>query len=186
MYGIKRSSWHYRYLYDGEHWWRPGISPSKEPTNADFCSHWRKIILFLLLTPFWIILLVGGSALIVSIWGVGWFFGKWPNIGKYRNQGSDFFHEDYKYDGKNYHRFAPWEIVFPLAAIVGIVYWGTKSLSTMALTAAWSGIITGSIVLIIGIIFLLAKGWESETFKSFREYLKARKMKICPKAKFVD
>jgi hypothetical protein len=176
---ISKTSWHYRYL-NWESVFKPGCERSEIPTNI--CPYFWKVAGLLAVIPLWMVWLM----ICFLVLGIGWFLGRWPNFGKYSDGTNNAFHNQYKYDGRKRHRFAPWEIVLPLAVIFGLVFWGIKAPKGLMRAGIGTGIGIGITLAIAGLVFLIVKGWKSNTFRLFREYLKARKAKACPKIKFVD
>lgn len=65
-----------------------------------------------------------------------------------------------------------------VAGAVSLVYWALNSFETFVRF----GIV---IIMMVGLVFLIFKGWQTETFKLVRAYISAKKRKVCPLITFI-
>ena len=160
---INKRSWHYRVYCEFT------AHPERHAERYEtLCSYfWKVIGGVILIAIFGPILILGVGTILI----LGWFFGFWPNIGKYE-EGHGLFHSDYKFDGRRRHVFAPWEI----ATVAGLIYWAFASWETFSIFL----MIIAAIAVFAGLMFLVFKGWKTETFRLVRAYISAKKRGICP------
>ncbi|MFA4999006.1 MAG: hypothetical protein WC514_03225 [Candidatus Paceibacterota bacterium] len=168
---IDRKDWHYK-VYS--FWW------DKEKPENFWSYSWKTVLAAISIFSIGAVFLIFAVVAAIVLLPTGWFFGFWPNVGEH---GDSLFHR-YKFDGRKNHRFAPWEIVLPLAIGVGLPIWVLLDWPSSETAVIMAAVIELVIIAVIGLPWLLKRIKKTETWKLFAECISAKKRKVCPRITF--
>ena len=175
---IRTNTWHYR-LYRWNYWDRENI-----PERTNLCQYVRRLSLTpltaLVSTALECLGLVGLICYTIANYGFGFLFGYVPN--GWNPTTADMV----KYPGMPLGRFQlyPWHVILT-GLIVALHVWmysfpdGRPYLLSEAKVV---GIFLAVIALVVGLIFLFC----SDTSTVVKQYLTAKKQKVCPIVEFEE
>jgi hypothetical protein len=173
---IDRNSWHYK-LYSLTYLWVGGV-PTRLMQKTNLCQYMRRIMLGV---PWWGFLM-GAIIILATLFGP--IFGYVPRT----INPMKFFENDMrKYQGlrlgRSYNTFQ----VYPWHVILAVLFIGSEALiyhycgaRPMIVQAS----IVGGILALIGIVFGTMMYLDSSTGKIIKEYISAKKQKVCPIVEF--
>ncbi|KKO02858.1 hypothetical protein LCGC14_0103080 [marine sediment metagenome] len=180
---IKRSSFLYRYTK----WlWGSFITDTNVENTKNACNFlWGRLIGGTLILIFGSIVLFG--IVVPIVWFLGYHFIRKEDKNKYTK---DRMCYNYKFNGKTYQRFAPWEIAIAISVLGAIIYLSAFNQSLGTDIGKITGLAVASLIGLILILALLltvfSRGWRSTIGKAIRETTATRLKNACPPIKYVD